>query len=400
MSQLNLQVVNPLIEDFGLEGIYRNDIWDVSQLDIYKNSTEDTIKKFEKRGHLIDNNFYFDTCQNEALRWELKYFFYIYSKKDIKLTTFNEYYLNVKQIIKYVNIHSLNANSFTDVDVDNFTFWLTSNGFSAKYESSTKILEQMEKIKTQCHSKYIKTLQIIISNLHAYETRNLSPYELDVWEISKLIPDYPDDAKIKKFIFSGILQERIKNAAKEYVHYRMNSISASAITGTIVVINIFSRWLNETYPEIDSLEELNRTIMEDFIAHLKLEVEIKSRTFSSWMGSLNVFFSYCMLLNIDFAPTTTLLTSADYKTKTEYTVNPYTDEEIQLMVSNINNLPKQIARIFFVHLHVGMRLSELCRLKINQLSGEAGKYKLLIVQSKTSKGNIVPVHDRVARAII
>lgn len=399
MTQCRLQLINP-IKDFGLEGIYRNDVWDISQLDIYKNSDNDTIKRFTKRGHVENNNFYFDVCINESLRWELKYFLFTYQNKKVKLTTINENYINCKTIIKYANLYLTNTKSFTDVDVEHFRYWLESNGFSSKYHSALKITEQMIQVRSYCNSKYINTLQRIISTIQAYENRHLSPYELDVWKIKNFIPDYPTDAKIKNFVFNGILQERIKNATKSYVKARINSISASAINGTIISVNIFSRWLNEVYPEIDSLEDLNRDIMEDYIGYLKLERDIKSKTFGSWMGSLNIFFSYCMLLNIDFAPTTILLTKEDYRTKEDATINPYSDEEIQLMVKNINSLPNQFARIFFVHLHVGMRLSELCRLKISQLSGESGKYKLLINQTKNFKGNIVPIDDRVAAAII
>lgn len=400
MAQLNLKVINPIIEDFELEGIYRNDVWDVSQLDIYKNSSEDMLKKFESRGHRDDNNFYFDTCENEYIRWELKYYFYTYSNKKISLVSFNEYYQRVKVIINFINANMLHAKSLKEVDINTFTFWLECNGYSTKYKAAIKISKDMEKVRTYGKSKFIKTLNRIISYIENYQTKNVSPYDLDVWRLNELIPNYPDDAKIKTYTFSGIIQERIKSATKAYVKARMLYLSASAINGTISSINIFSRWLDETYPEIDSLEDLNRDIIEDYIAYLKLEVDIKSSTFSAWMSSLNVFLSYCMLLDVDFAPTTTLLTKEDYRIKAEQTIVPYSDEEIQLMVKNINTLPNQFARIFFIHLHVGMRINELCRLKISQLTGNSGKYKLLINQTKTFKGNSVPLHDRVATAII
>lgn len=389
------------IVDFNLSDSYKYDIWDITNFNIYTNSDDKTQQKCLNKYKQLN----FTLCENKYIKEEFKYFFYyLFDIKKIKLSTLEKYYYTFLTITKYINLNLLDLNSITQLDneLTEYKSYLIENSFKLQTTSGNAIRKDMTKVKTMHTTKYIMHLKNFISVINDFYKQDLNEFDKDIWDIRNF-PfkiDYNVANPRYKINFSDIVQKNIKNTTKILFYQRLKNHPIKTITNELNEIKILSKWLFTTHTDINSLSELNRDIIEEFITYLKTSSGFSQLKVNRILSTLHSFFDRCSLMNLEDKPITNPIYCKDYSYKEKKIVNFYTDEEIQNLNRHISKLPLQIGRMLFIIENAGMRISELCTLTTDCLSvNKKGDYYLTYFQIKTNKDNTVPINETVAESI-
>lgn len=225
----------------------------------------------------------------------------------------------------------------------------------------------------------------------------------DKWPLNelKLKLDIPHYEKCNSLNFSMIESAQIKHTIKLYLYYRLSTgLAIGTCSIDLHELKKFSLYLMNNYPEIMSLEEVDRPLLLKYISSLK-NSNLSSSSINNAIGVLKVFFERGSILGLKGLPTGALplrdsdLVKAVYK-KTE----PFSEMEIDQLLSHIPYLEEQVARMLFVACNLIIRFSELSGLTKDSLKvNEEGEYSLVINLYKTKGRHEVPITEDVAEVI-
>ena len=233
-------------------------------------------------------------------------------------------------------------------------------------------------------------------------TRDDSPSDKgkDIWKIDALpFPVRRDPSRRNTTIrFTGILQTPIRDEVKEAVAVEIRYLALGSIYGQIGAVKRLSLFLNDAYPEIDSLARLDREVLEDYLIYLKTQVKGKN-SFRSELSALKSLLDTAGLC-LNAPSLQNLFVKNDISDRARirgYTA--YTDEELKMWNDVIRLLPVQIARALVIHQLLGNRISETLTLTWDCVCLRDGKYKVRIQERKTQRTIYKPAGDTV-RALI
>ena len=390
-----------------LEDFYKAETWDISKHPQFITLNEKQKEFIISRKHTVD----FSDLKSKNLSNELKYYcqFYIENKGRL-ITTFSPEMGAIELTIRFLNEKAKNINSIADINIDKINImydqFLVSNGYSIHTSANNSISEDMEYVRftfPTIYKRFFLRFTKFINEQYSPTVNNSNFFINDKWDIRDL-PfkiDGFDPSRPRYIIsFEKISQEKIKHLAKKFTLERLKSKKYSTCVDSIKGINILSRFLSDNYPEVNSLEELDRLIMEGFLGYINLDEQLKPRTKSSRIGAVKTFMETCTLYRWDGSPHQTLLLREDVKKKSKIMPKFYEDNILAQINENLEYLPIQVARMVFVLQNVGMRISELCSLKYNCLKQDTEKdYLLEYFQEKTKEWNRVPIKEDVAIAI-
>ena len=220
--------------------------------------------------------------------------------------------------------------------------------------------------------------------------------ERDIWRVEKLPYNIRNSKTqpIKTINFSRIVQPEIKKAVQHYVKLRLNTLAMVTISSSVNVMTNLSIWLNENHPEIKTLYDMDRSIMEEYIKWIKTESGFKSQNAATYLGIINTVFDYLRLTRKNFVPNKKIIDNTDYKTKLKLDPKPYSQEEMKRINQLLNYVDDlQYARIVFLLEVTGCRLSEILLLKPEQLKTMGTGYSLKVIRGKTNKVHRIPIEE-------
>lgn len=388
-------------------GYYASDTWDMTKHPYYKDMKEHLQYYLIRRVH----NMHFERCNNVFIKDELKYHLYHFLEiRKQKLTCMPMRIASLHTFIEYINEHLMGYDSILKIPyaelIENYRAYLQSKGYKLLYLKQKRVTKDMEK-KEYCYStKYEHEVSIFYNCIeefyHGDKDNKIKEVDKNRWDIRKL-PfkiDIPKSRPRYTISFENIQQEKIRDLAKRFTLLRLKNQKYSTCIDDLKGINLFSKFLDEYYPDIKTLKQLNRAIVEDFIGYVRLCPELKERTQVSRIGSVNTFFCICQLNNWENSPVRTLILPTDYSHSVKTFPQFFDDEELRKINSHLLELPVQIARMTFVIENVGMRISELCTLKVDCIKpSETNEYSLTYYQEKTMCYNTVPITNEVAGTI-
>lgn len=394
---------------FILNGFYKTDIWDLRKHPFINKLTQhqEQIMKDSKR--YLD----FTKCKNPLIKNELKYYCQnLLEHKNIKLSYFaSSVASRIVNVINFTNEFYLEKDSILDIKFEianeEYKSYLNSRGIKLFITTRNSLTEDM-KIKEYQHPsphyRIFKNLyNFLESELKNDNNQSKGFFENDKWDIRELpfkIKGFDPSRPRYTISFEKVVQEKIKELAKKYILERLKSRKYLTCIDDLKGINLLSEFLDDNYPEIQSLTQLDRKIIEDFLGYINLNSNLKPRTQSSRIGAVKTFFETCTLFRWDEAPKQTLLLSDDVKKKYKVLPKFYEENILTQINENLEHLPVQIARMVFVLQNVGMRISELCNLKIDCLKMDTEKDPILeYFQEKTQEWNRIPIRKDVALAI-
>lgn len=395
------------IKVYPLLDYYKQDIWDLTEHPLFSQLTEKQQKIVAGTKQLLN----FTELKSGIFANEIKFFCQHCLEDGIWLLShFAARTWVVKLTFKFVNDELNDVVSLRDISLEqatqSFSQYLKVNGYKTYTASCNALSKDMEYIKYKNPSVYLrffKNLHKFIHKQYDISDSDGNFFDKDTWDVRELpfkIQGFDSSRPRYTLSFESIPQKQIRLLVKKYTLERLKVKKYSTCLDNLKGLKLFAKFLNENFPEIQSLAYLNRAIIEDFLGYVNLNSNLSTRTQSTRIGNVKMFLDACILFGWDGTPKQTLLISDDVKKKIKILPKFYDEDILAKINENLEYLPIQIARMFFVLQNIGMRISELCLLKNDCLKQDTEKdYLIVYFQGKTQEWNRVPIKSDVVFAI-
>lgn len=393
MAQLKIKAEE---QGFSLPAPYNNDIWEICKWDIYLNADASNQSAWKARSNVMNNNMDFTCCDVPLIREETKYFsYYLLEEKNISLRTFAEYADRFKLLFAFANQREYV--SVLDIDIDDFTRFI-SDSHKLVIDNGSMLIGN-EIVPSKKRNRIISFVDLMKNVISEYLESSKPLYERDIWRAK----DLPKDSSANgshNLIFADIEQPQMKQAVKNYIKDKLNSVTVSTASNNLRNIKIFCHWLDEYDENIKSFKDITRNILEEYFIFLRVESGFSQHKINTNILDLSQMFEYGIIFSSPEFPEEVLFLKDDYYFKTKRAATFYTNEEVKALFSLLPYLPKIYGRILLVLHHTGMRISEVLRLSINALKyTKDGKPYLSVYMYKTERYNRIPIDERIHELI-
>ena len=225
----------------------------------------------------------------------------------------------------------------------------------------------------------------------------LDPFDEDVWDLVKFGMGSTRliESKGRHAMYFGVIPHEInKNLAKKYIKYLINTTDKafSTIYTKLRNIKVFLGFLNDK-----SLFEINRIDVEKFIKHLN-EKHIIKQTFNAYIYANLEFIDYLIVSGdlsknyFNLSDIKPLERGHSYKTVDE--------NVIKQIFSVLNQLPLKEAGMFLLIYSTGMRVSEVCAIKVDSLFKNDNGNFIRFYSQKMRKEVINPIPNSLYELLI
>lgn len=393
---MNLTSYKYIKYDFELPKEFQSDIWDIPNMDIYLNATPKQRHVWYKRSTVTKNQLDFTLCENAYIREELKYC--MYQKYQIlSVATLGTAYDYLKHIFKFYN--SNNYNSILETDIEVFKSYIVNelhrpiivpNGSTYYYNGKRKCNKQ--NVILSYLQTFIKMISHYIESLHP-----INELDKDIWYANNLkILDKHIDYN-RHIDFSEIKNPLFKQQLKDFCKNKLDVICFRSLVKYHHAITMFFSWLQNNYPSIKYLDELDRYMIEEYFFWLRTESNKSQQLINTSILYLKKFFEYGNMYNFEHFPDYNLIINNDYAFKTKKSSKFFTDNELKGLCSVIDKLPKEYGLMLYCLINLGCRINEIVYLEIDKLKQDTnGKYYLLLEQFKTNHTYEKPISDTIA----
>lgn len=393
------QILTKQIElpKFNLPEPYCDDVWDIMEWDYYKTASQGYKPCWIARSNVMNNKMDFSLCNNPVIREESKYFCYLLiSNKKVSLGTFAEYADRFKLLFAYVNERSFDT--VLDIDTSDYERYI---GQSHKIKTNNgSALIGKEVIPMKKRNRLVSFLDSLKRAVSDFIESSKPLLKRDYWRMKDVKPDSVNDfSHTKNFDFSTIKQPLMKKAAKEFLLFKLASITFNAVHGYLNNIKTFCQWLYEYDDIINSFAEVNRDILEDYFCFLRIETDFSQHKINKNILDLSVMFEYGLLNGDKNFPSIPLFLSSDYAFKTEHRAKYYTPDEIAGIFSIIPYIPKVYGKILLILHHCGMRISEVLRLPMDCLCYNEDVPYIKLYMYKTERNHNIPLNKAIHKII-
>lgn len=397
MIMVNVKLKTKDLPIFDIPDIYKADKWNILDWDKYKNSTPSNQKSWKARSNISENKLDFTIIENLCIREEMKYVMYfLYEVKDVSITTFAEYYDRMKALAEYTK--TLDVSSVLDINTNDFEIFVANKGNKLSVESGSSV-SGMEIKKQTRNSRFVTFINYTKELLEDYYTKDIPERKKLVWHYEKL-PCKKGVTPGKTLDFREIKSKEFTKQAQDFCYSLLSSVAFATVYNYLASIKVFFFWL-EAHPDIEYLSQVDRNLIEDFISYLRTESGMSGRHRNQCILNLKKFFEWGQLFRIDHMPQKSLILTQDYVFKTKKDSKYLTDAEMKGIITIISKMPDLYAKIVYVLIYTGMRISELLLLSVDSIAkDEDGSYYLNLHQYKTEKDYIKILDEKPAKIIL
>lgn len=272
--------------------------------------------------------------------------------------------------------------------------WLLQNGYKISKEHYRKELGKV----VVGESVVVLYLKKVYAFLMPKE--EIPEIEKDKWILDKLDfsvrnnPSHP----ICSLNFTPIIQEGMRKETKRAILIRLTYSAVGTVACELRAVVRLTKFLEEEARGIESFQELNRNLLEEYLVYLNTEAEGKKsyrtelhhlKTILELIGQI---FDYKKLLHLflmDDIPTRQMKAIYQY----------YSDAEIWRLNSAIAEIDEQVARLLIIHQMLGNRISETLMLEQDCVEKRAGNWMIRVFQQKTQRTCYKPANDAVRSLI-
>lgn len=243
-----------------------NERVEYSQLDCYKRATDEQKRK-------LNQEQYFDLGKlpEETLRKEFEnYIRYRGTKVSILTIKTERNYFN--SLCEFLQKPSNQVKSLMERDenvwIKQLKAWMLQKGRALT--KAKKRVYQNESVEKVALIRYFEN--VIQFTVDLSETNELTK---DIWYLERLPIIIRSNPIVnhKTINFRKIEQPDIREEMKKAIYYHLQYEAIATVMREVSVMNKFSKYLKEKYPQVDSCEEIDRNIIEKFLIYLKIEVE-------------------------------------------------------------------------------------------------------------------------------
>lgn len=353
----------------------------------------------QRKNKLVSPNRYFNLQKlpTEGLREE--FCEYIYHRGEVlTLSSIRTEFWPYNVLCKFLKDRYANLNSILDEDLEvlirKLRGWMLSNGYNLTKKSKSP---QYSETKI-CNSDVISYLRRFYTYIKPEE--DISETEKDVWVISKLNmpvnnnPVHPMLSLNFKPIAQRKMREEVKKASKMNLTY----LAVPSVGQQIRAMKRFSEFLGREYPLVESLTEIDREILEEYLIYINTEVEDK-KSFASELGSLKSLLDVVGKIEESKVLCNIFLPDDISKGNAIPQYKSYSDEELVRLNAAIVNMDEQVARVLILHQMLGTRISETLTLEQDCLVKINKRWHVKAYQHKTFKTIYKPANEDVVKLI-
>jgi len=286
------------------------------------------------------------------------------------------------------------------INRENYREYLREKGYTLNIMSGSTVATDMTIKKYNYSNIYERFLDKL---LHFIGEVLPSVKNDDIWDLRDMPIPFESKKSRPRYIinFEKIKHDDLKQLSKRFIRNRLTVKTYATCIDYLKGLQLFDKFLIAQHPDIKKVADVNRQVIVDYLGYMRTKVELASRTKVSRIGTLRTFFEVSALLGFDGIPKETLFYNDDYTSTVKILPSFYDEATIIAINTHLEKLPLLIARMFYVLQNVGMRISELCELKIDCLRIDyEGDYVLTYYQAKTRCNNSLPIKRDVADAIL
>lgn len=366
----------------------------IHDLYCYENASDE-----QKSNKLVSPNRYFDLHKlpSDGLREELCE--YIYHRGEVlSLSSIRSEFWPYNVLCKFLTERYPNMNSILDEELEvlirKLRGWMLSNGYNLTKKSKSPQYSEAKICNSDVVIYLRRFYEYMIPELDIPET------EKDIWVISKLempVNNNPVHPMLS-LNFKPLVQEKLRKEVKTASKMNLTYLAVQTVGQQIRAVKRFSEFLNREYPQVESLTEIDRVILEDYLIYVNTEVEDK-KSFQSELKSLKSLFDIvgkieeCKVLCNLFLPDDIAKGNAlpQYKS--------YSDQELVRLNAAIVKMDEQVARVLILHQMLGTRISETLTLEQDCLVKINKHWHVKAYQHKTFKPIYKPANEDVIKLI-
>ena len=313
---------------------------------------------------------------------------------------------------RFCNEKHPELDSIADVDYENlyneYYKWLEDNGRQTIVKRQLpQVTQEMEWLQFDCKSVSLLGISAFYRYIESIRyPDNRAEKEKDIWDVRNLgVPFSTLPSRPRYTInYTKIQQRWLRQQIKDYNFYRVQHREMATVLDDMKAFNLFSAFLKAKYKNLTSLSELDRNIVEDYIAFVRGKGYVAS-TFNRRISAIKTLLTLGNMLDLNGYPKKPLFLNSDFAKIVHKLPIPFTDNELRQMNDHIGDLPIQYGRVFFVLENCGMRMSDLCSTRIYidgqyclQQKSQDG-YILIYEMPKVHRTNTIPISALVAEVI-
>ena len=183
------------------------------------------------------------------------------------------------------------------------------------------------------------------------------------WDLRKLEMPYRANVTERSFSinFTNIVQLRMRYEMKKAVLLWMRHLCPSTIKCRIAAVAKLSNYLLEQYSWVESIRQLNREMVEDYLIYRKVEC-VPTKGFPSELKSLKAALDECALI-FESDNLKGLMLDTDVPSTPKYRFQTYSENEQKLWIEAIQHMEEQVGCALLLHMILGTRISEIQSLR-------------------------------------
>lgn len=328
-----------------------------------------------------------DTIKSEQIRTDVESFFaerigYL-SKGGLR----HEMY-SLKMLVKFLSEKSADedlANSSEEDECRECEKWLRKNGYKIYSEKTRNGQVRRE----QCANiRYYRQFLTFID-------KRSGRYGEDVWELSQIgfeVEQNPSTV-VKRLFFKQIKPKEIREEVKAAIKLLLTGQKAITAREELAVMRRFSAFLGKEHPEIASLREIDRDVMEEY--QISIKTNQKKKSLHSEMIHLKTCLDTIRRI-YDYKNLQNIILPSDLPKQAKVLYRSYSDSEIMRLNSAIARADPQSGRAWILQELLGTRISEVLSLTLDSIVSDREVY---IQQGKTAKGYKKLVSEDVIKLI-
>ena len=347
----------------------------IYELDCYKVASEEQIQRMR-----ISPERYFNLegLPSEELAEKLEEFIWERGKMLAPSSMASEvtYYNNIREFLIDRKIQSLDAREEEKI-IRMLKGWMLERGYAL---SSKKYRPAYDKIGIESPG-IVRHMKKILKFLEEEDDRD--EQEKDIWTLKNFdFPIYGNPIKNTETInFTKIVQPDIREEVKKVIFMHLKYSPLGTIHSEIAAVKRFSKFLKRKHLDIQSLQDLERMHIEEYLIYLQTEAHDRKNYRSDLYALRRVIEDVGNLYERQYM--SELFLSNDFPSTPRHVFKFYSDAEIKRLNEHIFKMDEQICRALIIHQLLGTRISDTLTLKTDCLSMRNNRYFIRIDQVKS-----------------
>ncbi|HBV81636.1 MAG TPA: recombinase [Lachnospiraceae bacterium] len=286
--------------------------------------------------------------------------------------------------------------TFVGIDINEMVkkakIWLLKKGKNISQTRRRTSTGKQEILEAEL-IKYIK-------KIYAFKNpeNELFDYDKDRWYLTGI----PINLRInptktvRSISFEKIVQEKMRNDLKEIIYIHLMQKALGTVMSEITAFNRFSIFLNDMFPDIQGIQEVDREIIESYLIHTNTEANGRKIYCKDLCHLKSVFVTAASVFNDKSLSFLFYIDDIGKTPQNMYKV--YSDQELRRLNSAIVELDEQIARALIIHQMLGTRISETLMLRQDSVyMGDSGNWLIKIWQVKTGRSYEKAINEDVKK---